>query len=194
MESTPYFLWITNSAPHKNHKNAIAALLKYYDIFKGKLECHIIGVDSQKIIYSTLDHLKNINSMINGSQRASKNIKWLGELPEDDYENELSGASFLWHPARIDNGTYSVVEAASVGVPSLASDYPPMREIEEQCAIGMKWMNAEDPDDMAKKLKWMEENHQTQKNRLPSFENLMKNSAEHHAAAYWEVIEDTLLL
>ncbi|WP_034399603.1 glycosyltransferase [Delftia acidovorans] len=194
MESTPYFLWITNSAPHKNHKNAIAALLKYYDILKGKLECHIIGVDSQKIICSTLDHLKNINSMINGSQRASKNIKWMGELPEDDYENELSGASFLWHPARIDNGTYSVVEAASVGVPSLASDYPPMREIEEQCAIGMKWMNAEDPDDMAKKLKWMEENHQTQKNHLPSFENLMKNSAEHHAAAYWEVIEDTLLL
>ncbi|MFA5902150.1 MAG: hypothetical protein WC829_23910 [Hyphomicrobium sp.] len=42
------------------------------------------------------------------------NVHWLGEVSEHDYLANLVGAEFLWHPALIDNGTFSVIEAASL--------------------------------------------------------------------------------
>ena len=44
---------------------------------------------------------------------------------------------FLWHPATIDNGTFSVIEAAHLKVPSLSSGYPAMKEINEQYNLSL---------------------------------------------------------
>ena len=59
-------------------------------------------------------------------------LDFKGELPEEEYAAILAGAAFLWHPALIDNGSFSLVEAAQLGVPALSSDYPPIREMEQQ--------------------------------------------------------------
>lgn len=151
-----YFLWVTNAAPHKNHKKAVAALIRYYEILHGKLECHIVGVDSGGILTSEAPHLHGIKSMIDRSASAKRKIKWFGELSDLSYKKKLSEAAFLWHPATVDNGTYSVIEAAEFQVPSLSSDYPAMREIEELCQLGMIWMDSSDVYDISQKIKWME--------------------------------------
>ncbi|MDT4883679.1 hypothetical protein FQZ97_1197410 [compost metagenome] len=104
----------------------------------------------------------------------------------------LSNAAFLWHAGRVDNGTFSVIEAASLGVPSLSSRYPAMEEIESQFSLNLAWMDASDPIAMAHALKDMESTYLTRKTLLPTAEQLSTNSTDQLAGAYWEAVRQCL--
>ena len=101
-------------------------------------------------------------------------------------------AAFLWHPGQVDNGTFSVVEAAHLGVPALSSDYPAMREIDQQFTLRLTWMDPDDPDNMARQLKRMETDSEALRLRLPSAEQLASQSVDRLAGAYWSVIKEYL--
>ncbi|ABO51632.1 glycosyl transferase, group 1 [Desulforamulus reducens MI-1] len=187
-----YFLWTTNLAPHKNHVNAFKALLIYYEEYGGRLECCISGVNTENILKSKEDHLKPLKKMLMGSKELRNNVKVLGELPEQVYRSQLSLAAFLWHPALIDTGTFSVIEAAALGVPALSSDYPAMREIDTQFDLNLRWMDPYNPEDMARQLKYMEREAQSRRNLLPTTEKLAMQSLENVAGAYWEAVRACL--
>jgi glycosyltransferase involved in cell wall biosynthesis len=187
-----YFIWPSNQAVHKNHSNAALALKIYYEELDGKLECHVTGVDTDKLLSNTLQHLKSFAEMIERSQLLKKSLKLLGELPKRDYLKTLNNAAFLWHPCRVDNGTFSVIEAAHFKLSSLSSDYPAMQEINDQFQLSLKWMNADDPMDMARQLKWMELHREEQKALLPSREALEGQYHQGHAIQYWEVVRQCL--
>ena len=187
-----YFLWVTNTAPHKNHKRAIAALINYYEVLSGKLECHVVGVNSNNLLTSDAPHLRGIRSMIDRSVIAKKKIKWFGELSDFAYEEKVSNAAFLWHPASVDNGTYAVIEAAELQVPSLSSDYPAMREIEDSCQLGMVWMDSGDVQDISRKMKWMENNADSLKinSKLP---DQLRREFFLNSDKYWFEISNLLM-
>lgn len=187
-----YFLWTTNAAPHKNHVNAIAALKDYYEIYDGQLECRVTGVDTKKLLKRGLDYLRPANELVQNSRLLRKRVSWLGELANRNYARELAGAAFLWHPALIDNGTFSVIEAARMNVPSLSSDYPAMREIDEQFKLNLSWMDPRKPKYMAKGLKAMEENYCLLRSSLPSREELTSQDVENLASEYWKVLRECL--
>jgi glycosyltransferase involved in cell wall biosynthesis len=191
-EKHPYFLWTTNLGAHKNHFNAISALRKYYERLDGRLDCRISGVDSASLLKGGPAHLRPLKDLVSQSQKLSHRLRILGELPDDLYREELAGASFLWHPARIDNGTLTVVEAAAMGVPSLSSKYPAMEEMNEQFDLNLTWMDPGQPNDMASGLKWMEEHANEARTRLPSGEELAKHGVERVAAAFWNVVRECL--
>lgn len=190
--SPPYFLWTTNAAPHKNHLNAYKALREYYEVFDGKLECHLTGVNTKNMLKSELPHLKPLPELVAASPKLRARVRLLGELPDARYLAELAGAMFLWHPARVDNGTFSVIEAAQLGVPALSSDYPAMREIDEQFSLNLNWMDADRPKQMARQLKWMEENYSSACLTLPTKKDLEKQNVSQLAAAYWRVLRECL--
>lgn len=191
--STPaYFLWTTNAARHKNHANAMAALRDYYEIYDGKLECRVTGVDTKRLLKRGIDYLQSATELVENSRLLRKRVRWLGELPSRNYARELAGAAFLWHPALIDNGTFSVIEAARMNVPSLSSDYPAMREIDEQFQLNLSWMDPRRPKDMAKQLKAMEENFYLLRSSLPSREELAGQDVENLASEYWKVLRECL--
>jgi glycosyltransferase involved in cell wall biosynthesis len=98
----------------------------------------------------------------------------------------LQEAAFLWHAGRIDNGTFSVVEAAGVGVPALSSDYRPMREMNEQFSLNLAWMDPSDPQSMAQALKDMEQKHMERRAMLPTSDQLASQSIDRLASAYWK--------
>lgn len=187
-----YFLWTINLAPHKNHENAFKALRLYYDTHGGMLECHISGVDTGNIFKSNFPHLKPLRAIVDGSAALARRLRLLGELPDHTYQRHLAGARFLWHTARIDNGTFSVVESAHLGVPSLSSDYPAMREIDAQFRLNLAWMNPWNPADMAYRLKKMEMEADALRRKLPSTEDLGAQSVEQLAPAYWEAVRECL--
>ena len=81
---------------------------------------------------------------------------------------ELGEARFLWHPTQIDNGSFSVVDAAHLRIPALSSDYPAMHEIDDQFGLGLAWSPSDDPRRMASALKWMEDNVEERRSLLPS--------------------------
>jgi glycosyltransferase involved in cell wall biosynthesis len=111
-------------------------------------------------------------------------VHWKGELAANDYQQTLARAAFLWHAGKIDNGTFSVIEAASLGVPALSSDYPAMREIDQQFALNLAWMSADEPKAMAEQLKQMESTHQARRGLLPSKSRLAEHGVDRLAGEY----------
>jgi glycosyltransferase involved in cell wall biosynthesis len=191
-EDRSYFLWTTNLAPHKNHENALKALRIYYEQLDGQLECRVTGVNTKKMLKSELPHLKPLREIVNASTALKSQLKFLGELPDMAYQNQLCGSVFLWHAGRIDNGSFSVVEAAHLGVPALSSDYPAMREINTQFGLNLSWMDASDPANMAQQLKRMEIEAIALRERLPGTSQLAAQSVEKLAGAYWQAVRECL--
>ena len=187
-----YFLWTTNLAAHKNHENALKALQIYYERLDGQLNCHVTGVGADRLLTEPHPHLQSLPGIIAKSPKLKNRLRLLGELPDASYRTRLAGARFLWHAASIDNGTFSVIEAAYLGVPALSSIYPAMQEINSQYLLGLSWMDAHDPDDMATQLKHMESEAAACRATLPSHEHLMSQRMENLAGHYWKAVEDDL--
>ena len=186
-----YFLWTTNASLHKNHENALLALRHYYEVLGGTLKCRVSGVNTRNLLHMDLPHLKPLADIVSNSKALKKNIRWRGDLPDSVYRAHLQNAAFLWHPARIDNGTFSVVEAAHLGVPALSSDYPAMREIDEQFGLNLSWMDSARPEQMARQLNWMEENADAACARLPAKDKL-DSLGEERYPAYWQAVRECL--
>lgn len=188
----PYFIWTSNSAIHKTHANAVKALRIYYEELGGTLRCLLTGFNTQAILNGDYPHLEPVRDMLAQSQALQSKLAALGDLPDSRYRSLLAHAQFLWHPAQIDNGTFSVVEAAYLGVPSLSSDYPAMREMDEHYSLGLSWCDPDDPYQMAAQLKRMERESDQMKSRLPDAADLEAKGVASVAVDYWRAVQACL--
>lgn len=188
----PYFLWTTNAAPHKNHLEVMRALRIYYEEYGGSLLCKVTGVGSVEIPEGRLPHLKPLVPLLRQSPLLSSRLRWLGDLPDHEYRAQLKSAAFLMHPARIDNGTISVIEAAQLGVPSLSTDYPAMREMNQWFSLNLQFMDGNSARNMAQMLKQMEENCESLRASLPREEVFEGNDIAVHAQQYWQEVRKCL--
>ena len=188
----PYFIWPTNAGAHKNHANSFRTLRIYWEEMRGNLDCHVTGVNTSGLLDDESPFLKLLGNSARDIRALRTRIRLRGELSDAMYRRELAGARFLWHPAQIDNGTFSVVDAAHVRVAALSSDYPAMREIDDQFELGLAWAPSDDPVRMARALKWMEEHVEEQQSLLPSKEELEKQNVDALAERYWTVVRECL--
>jgi glycosyltransferase involved in cell wall biosynthesis len=187
-----YFIWPTNDAFHKNHANGFMALRIYWEELDGRLNCHATGFNTGGLLDDQKPFLKLLGNSPRDIRALRSRIRLRGELSDAMYQRELAGARFLWHPAQIDNGTFSVVEAAHMRIPALSSDYPPMREIDNQFELRLAWTPSDDPIRMARALKWMEEHLDEQRSLLPSTEKLERQNVNALADRYWTVVRECL--
>lgn len=187
-----FFIWPTNSAIHKNHDVAVRALQIYYERLGGTLACYVTGANSACIPKGTFPHHVDLAERITCSAALQENVHWLGELDEETYHLKLAGAAFLWHHARIDNGTFSVIEAAGYGVPSLSSDYGPMREIDRQFGLNLAWAPSDDFEAIAERLKGMEAAHVERRRLLPDSATLSRRCFADHVTTYWRLVRQCL--
>lgn len=188
LQSSNYFIWTTNPARHKNHYITFEALQIYYDEFGGSLECHITGPITDQLFY----HHPKLEKNIAQSPRLKANIKICNELSDFYYKQKLKNAAFLLHTATVDNGTFSVVEAAQIGIPSLSSDYPPMREMDALFNLELNWMDSTSAEDIAKNLKIMEEKYLRLKEKLLVKDVQQFKHTHDDEVYYWKVIKSCL--
>jgi len=156
---SPYFVWVTNTTEHKNHLRAIEMLASYYERHDGALNCLIVGPSTDKWADndSEFAYIRDVADGIAGLASRTNKVHLLGELPSSLYADVLSGAQFLWHNVLYDNGTFTVLEAAELGIPSLSSDYPQIRYICELYGVQADFFDAHDAAEGARALKQMEE-------------------------------------
>lgn len=192
INARPYFIWTTNVSQHKNHENAFKALSIYYERLNGIMPCVVTGVGTSGFLKNTMPHLAPAISIIKNSKKLRRYISWPGELQDEEYQSTLANSCFLWHAGTIDNGTFSVVEAACFGVPALSSDYPAMREIDRGFSLGLTWMKSNAPLEMAERLKYMEENYLNLAATLPALEKIAENNVEKFASEYWREVRSCL--
>ena len=158
--NTPYFLWVTNTTQHKNHKRALDALERYYTKNAGVLPCVMCGAltDHFKPDDSNpLPYIQEIRSRIRESEILRTRLTVAGELSHEHYRSALAGAAYLWHNVLYDNGTFSVIEAAHLGTRSLVSKYPQMMEICEAYQIAVQTFDPWSTEDAARQMKAMEQ-------------------------------------
>ncbi len=193
-----YFQWTTNLGPHKNHVITLNALNAYYEA-GGTLECHITGVDSDKLDPEVetdeaklQPHVVEARRLIASRPALKKKLVILGNTSNDEYVAQLSGAKFLLHNVIIDNGTLCSVEAAYGGTPTLSSDYPPMRYISERYALNATFFESRDTKQLTDRLLWMERNWEEMARKLPTQEFLDGLSWQAQAAHFYDKLQHVM--
>jgi len=185
-----YFIWTTNLSLHKNHLYSFQALKLYYEKYEGELSCFITGTNTELLFSKSHSHFKQLHSILT-NQHLKEKILLKGELNLITYKNLLSEAKFLWHPALIDNGTFSCIDALEAGIPTLSSKYPAMEEMNNQFNLNLFWMDPYDPENMALELKKMEQNVNSYRCSLDI--SIRQQNDEHLeliAQKYWQTVED----
>lgn len=189
-----YFVYATNTGAHKNLEHAFLALKIYYDDLGGTLCCHITGFNTENLLSNDANYpyLQKVARIYQSSPMMKKKITLCGMLSDVVYQKKLQAARYLLHAGAIDNGTFCVIEAALLGVPSLSSDYPAMREIATEFDLNVTWMNPNDPKNMAEQLKWMETHSAQLSHSLRSYQPVDLKSMNDNAIEYWKVVQSCL--
>lgn len=192
-----YFHWSTNLNSHKNHFVALQALEEYYHI-NGTLECVITGAntkylnpdsDTEGVLPAIISYAKKLQNIIQESDVLSEHVHILGELPKNKYYDVLANAAFVFHPGYGDNGNFSVVDAAGMGVPALSSDYPAARYMAQFAGFMQCYTDAFDPKKMAKALMDMQRHYPEYAAALPDFEQLQKADYKHQAEQLYQIVK-----
>lgn len=183
-----YFVWATNINKHKNHVMALNALSEYYQA-GGKLHCYVTGintdlfnvkkdVNNKKIMEVQLNYVQKIRDIIQKDALLKKYIHFEGQLPKRQYYSLLKNAKFMISPGIGDNGNGAVVDAAFLGVPTISSDYPAMRNIDSVLCLGMRFVDGHDYKKMKDAVLWAEQNYNQFKQMLPTVDELRKHTID----------------
>lgn len=198
----PYFIWVTNTSIHKNHVNIGKAFAYYYNELNGKLKCVISGFNSNVLSpelklkdkdISPVKHIKKFRAIITNENVCDK-LKFVGYSSNVEYVRILQQASFTLHGNSYDNGSFSVIEAAYFGVPSVSTQYPAMEYINQRFNLNLLFCDANDYKDIAAKIKEMETNLLNYKNKLPSKDYLSKYNWENVSTEYFSSLMECIVL
>lgn len=151
----PFLAWVTNTAPHKNHLRMLRAFGIYADEFGGGLDLVVTGVGTDlfdpdlpaerragREALWNLAYVRQVRDAVAAAcPTIRRRLRLLGSVPDAVYAGLLQSAAFVVHNVIADNGTFSVLEAALLGRPSISSDYPQMREIDEAFGLGLRFFD-----------------------------------------------------
>lgn len=200
-EQPPYLLWTTNTTQHKNHLNVIAGL---DDFFRNnadlKLEVRMSGVYTHLYTdagkgdkFYDLDYIREVRRKLADASFLKPRLRILGNVSDSEYIEQLRKAHFILHGALYDNGTFSVIEGAWYGVPSISSDYPAMQEMSARFSVPLTFFAPRSPDSLASALSFALANRDSLVEKLPGRDALLANTFEKVAPRYWEGFHAALI-
>ncbi|MCD6364399.1 MAG: hypothetical protein J7M14_00835 [Planctomycetes bacterium] len=193
-----YFVWTSNSTPHKNHKRVLKALELYYDKLGGTFRTCLIGRCTEdfrphkinRFQKSDPEYAARIRAIIENTPCLEDKLDIKGYPCEEVYLSTIAGARFLLHANLYDNGTFSVLDAACLSVPSLSARYPAMTFMDERFKLNLTMFDPYDTEELAEKLKWMEDSYAQIK--LPDESSLRKFGWESAAEEFYDLFRPYL--
>ena len=193
MHPRAYFLWQTDVLPHGNHEIALRGIQRYVENLDGNLDVVIAGPDTDQFDPRTEPgevsaHVRRVRQQLAKRQLSTERIRWVGNVDHDEYASFLSGAQWLFDPSLIDAAPLRAAEAAGFGVPTLSSDYPPMRFYDATFGLGATFFDASDENAIATALKDAESRLTELKRRLPVPADLAKFDLGGAAPSLWNVV------
>ena len=183
----PYLLWTTNSTQHKNHSRLNIHMTGVYthlfDSAAGKFDKHYDD-----------EYPRRVRKAIADSSQLRSRLRVLGNLSDDEYLSELQSAYGVLHGALYDNGTYSIVEAAWYGIPSISSDYPAIREACANFSMAPVLFNPYEPKALTESLERFVRDYALLKACLPPRDELRHRTFSIIAPEYWQTFLNALTL
>ena len=119
----PYFLCLGNPKPHKNIESLLAA---YQELRKRRLDQ---GKPCWDLVISGM------------SRKSEDGVRFLAKIPEQELSTWIQGAQAMVFPSLYEGFGLPPVEAASLGVPVIASDIPPHREGLQNAQSTILWFD-----------------------------------------------------
>lgn len=200
IENEAFFLWATNTAIHKNHKQALAGLSEYYSQ-GGTFFCVITGVNTDLLDVSTDEesikerlspYTLELRKLIKEDCLLKENLIVMGNLPKNQYLDLLKRAKFTFHPGYGDNGNGAAVDAACLGVPTVCSDYPAMRYMDEYISLGAHFFDPFDANSIGGALMEAEEKWESYRQGVPSKDKLKEYTVEGKYQEMYEIVRKTV--
>lgn len=189
----PYLLWTTNSTQHKNHMNIIDGLDAYFrkhpssplKIRMSGVYTHLFTEKAKGERHYDLDYIRDVRRKLAEAPLLRSRLEILGNVSDSQYVQQVRGAHFILHGALYDNGTFSIVEGAWFGIPSISSDYPAMREMSKLFSVPLSLFNPRDPAELATVLHNALGKREELVAALPMRSQLMNHTFEKVAPRYW---------
>lgn len=195
-----FFVWSTNVSPHKNHQNAMMALVEYYKN-GGALKGYVTGSNTEYLDDSSniedgngvpVMYIKKLQKIIKENRCLKENLVFCGNLSKSEYAKLIQTAKFLFHPGYGDNGNGSAVDAASLGTPTISSDYPAMRYMDEFAELNMTFFDPFNIESISSELKKAEKFYKEYAKKLPSFEQLKKHTTDNTYKWLYHIVKETI--
>jgi glycosyltransferase involved in cell wall biosynthesis len=196
-----YILWTTNSTQHKNHANVILGLIEFFNhnpssslkVVMTGVYTHLFSARKSDDLHYNQPYATKIRELISSSKPLSDRLSILGNLSDMDYANVLSKAKLLLHGAIYDNGTYSIIEAAWFGVPSVSSSYPAIDEACQNFQVKPVLFDPHQPSELRKAVELALSSYQSFKNDLPNRELLQQRTFAVVAPQYWKLLKNAII-
>jgi glycosyltransferase involved in cell wall biosynthesis len=125
LENTPYVLWVGSLEPRKGVGALVAAMVQVLRKEKAAV-----------LVLAGYPGWQN-QALIAAADRAELGpaLRQLGRLPEPELQALYAGATVFAFPSFHEGFGLPVLEAMSAGVPVVASDIPPIREVAGDAAV-----------------------------------------------------------
>ncbi|HDT6578881.1 TPA: glycosyltransferase family 4 protein [Bacillus cereus] len=154
---TEYFVYPSNTSPHKNHYNLLLAYSKFTK--RKKYPLVLFGpytdlLQNEPPSWPEIPFIPTLVSLIKRLElRRSEDIYPIGFVTDQDVASLIKNAKALIMPSLSEGGgSYPVEEALRLGVPVLCSDIPVMREHLSRHSAKVVWFNPESVDSILQAL------------------------------------------
>ncbi len=164
----------------------------------GKLKCVMTGSDTEKFdvnkaISSELnEYIIEIRDILIQNEILYDKLICMGNLDKNQYLNVLSKAKFIIHPGFADNGNGAAIDAAFLGVPTISSDYPAMRYIDEKMSLNFRFYETFESDELSSLILESENDCSVWKKNIPDIDYINKFSIENTYREVYDTVKNTV--
>lgn len=186
-----FVLWPTIISGHENHAAVVQGLEAF--LSESDVKVVIIGKgtssfdpDNKKPLVQH-PYVESVRNLIAASRLLKERLVFMDFVSDEVLLVLMRKAFCVLHSSRGDNGTYTVVEAAWQGTPSLSNRYPAMEDVGDYFSLPLSFFDFYRPGSLAEGLRRVTREHTELCARLPTQEQLRHFSYESIASRYWQL-------
>ncbi len=188
-----HFVLVIGVLSDADRRRMTEALRAYFFEFDGKLDCKVVGTETRFTIGTKIVRSESLEEMEAVLEPFGKRVEFVDDQSATRYWDVLAASCFLWYPDRTDIGRLRLLEAASLGVPSLAIRTSAMKEVDIGLSLGLTWVTDSDsPSDVGRQMKCLEREASLGREPPTSEEKLRPVFASGSVKGYWEEVRRCL--
>lgn len=186
-----FVLWPTIISGHENHLLVLAGLEEF--LATNDLQVVVIGKGTSSFDpqndHPLIQHpyVESVRELIASSRQLRERIVFMDFVSDEVMLALMRKALCVLHTSRGDNGSYTVVDAAWQGTPSLSNHYPAMENVGEYFGIPLEFFDFYRPGSLADGLRRVQRNRSLLCSNLPPRSRLKEYSFEKLAVRYWQL-------
>lgn len=187
-ESEPFVLIPANLARHKNQTVVIEAMSRWID----RKRLVLTGFNAELTEAAGSYNAGLVQLAEDKGLAVGHDVIGLGYVDDGSYQSLLRSAWAVVMPTLSEGGgSFPVAEAVHVGVPTLVSDVPVLREQVARMGAEVMWFDPTDPSDLAGRLCELETSYTSRKQMaVNQAQRIQRRSWAEVAAEYWDLIDE----